>query len=422
MLKALLVCSALALAACSTPIEKGVGSNLVATAVGSSVETARANAKEKAAKHCNLSSKTHVLLEWKNWYSFSDSGQKVEMIFQCGQDTKSLLKINSDRCDEEGKSADLDPIREKVEIWKRLFTPVSVSMSSNENYPTETESAAILQWQKIRGNCLARQAEIRSRGINAGFDNEMQAINDRHSFAVDALITALYQRKLTYGEFSSKRAQYAEEVESITREITSSNGFKISEMNSLRIIFNQRMKKFVENSSAYIKEVNTRKPLNGVANELRVANSSSSSARSSVQTSINVSATDTDLSRASNTQVKSNIAIKGSATQPDANGDFTITISTGADTASLKIDGDELGGKRDGNYVIKRVARVGEENSYKITARDVFGNTDSAIVTVARQVADSRPAIPRLNPANVRVQQSRDAESPRVSWRPIGLS
>jgi hypothetical protein len=105
----------------------------------------------------------------------------------------------------------------------------------------------------------------------------------------------------------------------------------------------------------------------------------------------------------------SRIAIKGSASQPDANGDFTITIQTGADTASLKIDGEEVGGKRDGNYVIKRVARVGDQNSYLITARDVFGNTDSATVTVARQVADSRPAIPRLNPASVKVQQSRDA-------------
>jgi hypothetical protein len=71
----------------------------------------------------------------------------------------------------------------------------------------------------------------------------------------------------------------------------------------------------------------------------------------------------------------SRITIKGSASQPDANGDFIITIQTGADTASLKIDGEEVGGKRDGNYVIKRVARVGEQN-----------------------------------------------ESPRVSWRPVGLS
>ena len=105
----------------------------------------------------------------------------------------------------------------------------------------------------------------------------------------------------------------------------------------------------------------------------------------------------------------SRIAIKSSTTQPDANGDFTITIQTGTDTASLKIDGEEIGGKWDGNYVIKRVARVGEQNSYSITARDVFGNTDSATITVARQVADSRPAIPRLNPAGIKVQQSRDA-------------
>jgi len=105
----------------------------------------------------------------------------------------------------------------------------------------------------------------------------------------------------------------------------------------------------------------------------------------------------------------SRIAIKSSASQPDANGDFTITIQTGADTASLKIDGEEVGGKQDGNYVIKRVARVGDQNSYSITARDVFGNTDSATVTVARQVADSRPAIPRLNPASVNVQLPRDA-------------
>lgn len=108
-------------------------------------------------------------------------------------------------------------------------------------------------------------------------------------------------------------------------------------------------------------------------------------------------------------KLASRISIQATATNPDVNGDFTINIQTNADTASLKIDGDELGGKQEGNYVIKRVARVGEQNSYKITARDVFGNTDSATVTVTRQVADSRPAIPRLNPANVRVQQSRDA-------------
>jgi len=108
-------------------------------------------------------------------------------------------------------------------------------------------------------------------------------------------------------------------------------------------------------------------------------------------------------------KLASRISIQATATNPDANGDFTINIQTGADTASLKIDGDELGGKQEGNYVIKRVARVGEQNTYTITARDVFGNTDSKTISVARQAVDSRPTFARLNPANIKPQPARDA-------------
>ena len=105
----------------------------------------------------------------------------------------------------------------------------------------------------------------------------------------------------------------------------------------------------------------------------------------------------------------SRLSIRRSATEPDAYGDFTITIQTGADTASLTIDGEELGGKRDGNYVIKRVARVGEQNTYTITARDVFGNTDSKTISVARQAVNSRPTFAGLNPANIKPRPFRDA-------------
>jgi len=103
------------------------------------------------------------------------------------------------------------------------------------------------------------------------------------------------------------------------------------------------------------------------------------------------------------------ISISSIVTQPDANGDFVITINTSTDTASLKINGEEQGGKQDGNYVIRRVARVGSENIYSITAKDVYGNTDTKTISVSWQVADSAPAIPKLNPANMVVQKARDA-------------
>jgi hypothetical protein len=105
----------------------------------------------------------------------------------------------------------------------------------------------------------------------------------------------------------------------------------------------------------------------------------------------------------------SRIVITATATQPDVNGEFVLTIQTGADTASLKIDGEEQGGSKDGKYVIRRVARVGAQNVYTISARDVYSNTDTKTIAVARQIVDSKPELARLNPLNVKIQQPRDA-------------
>ncbi len=57
------------------------------------------------------------------------------------------------------------------------------------------------------------------------------------------------------------------------------------------------------------------------------------------------------------------INLQVSNTQANAEGDFVINIQTGADTASLKINGEEYGGRVDGNYSIKKVARAGQEKN-----------------------------------------------------------
>lgn len=98
-----------------------------------------------------------------------------------------------------------------------------------------------------------------------------------------------------------------------------------------------------------------------------------------------------------------------SHTQPDPEGGFSITIQTNADTASLKIDGIEEGGRADGVYQIKRVARAAQTSNFKIVATDVFGNTESKTITVSRALADSSPRFVSLNPANVRTRPAADA-------------
>ena len=109
-------------------------------------------------------------------------------------------------------------------------------------------------------------------------------------------------------------------------------------------------------------------------------------------------------------QVKPNqrINLKVTSTQPSADGDVTITVQTNADTASLKINGEEQGGRPDGKYTLKRVARAGQETRFEIYAKDIYGNTDSKTITVVRQATDSKAVFGQLNAANVKQQPTRD--------------
>jgi hypothetical protein len=103
------------------------------------------------------------------------------------------------------------------------------------------------------------------------------------------------------------------------------------------------------------------------------------------------------------------ISITASATQPDSSGVVTISIQTNTDTSSLKINGEELGGKADGNYSVKRVARVGQETKFTIAGVDVNGNTDSKTLTVVRQAVDSKAVFGQLNAVNIKPQPAKDA-------------
>ena len=98
-----------------------------------------------------------------------------------------------------------------------------------------------------------------------------------------------------------------------------------------------------------------------------------------------------------------------SNTQPASDGSFTIDVQTNADTASLLINGEEQGGRANGDYIIKKVARAGQETKFTIIATDINGNTDTKTISVSRQVAESKVAYAALNPARTKRQAERDA-------------
>lgn len=102
--------------------------------------------------------------------------------------------------------------------------------------------------------------------------------------------------------------------------------------------------------------------------------------------------------------------LQTTTTTPDANGAVTINIRTNADTGSLKLNGEEQGGRPDGNYTIKKVARVGRDTPFIIVATDINGNTDTTSVTVSRQAVPSNTnQTASLKPENIKRAPSRDA-------------
>ena len=103
------------------------------------------------------------------------------------------------------------------------------------------------------------------------------------------------------------------------------------------------------------------------------------------------------------------INLQVSHTQPATDGSLTLNIQTNADTASLKINGDEQGGRANGDYLIKKVARAGQETKFTIAATDINGNKDTQTITVSRAVVESKAAFAALNPANIKKQVERDA-------------
>lgn len=121
------------------------------------------------------------------------------------------LQQVADECTKGYETATLDSIRHKIELYRSdADAAPAFEMAANENYPTATERAAIAEWATLRDACMARQRAALhvppgASPIQATFIEQDAAFGDETGAKVSALIVALYQGKLRYGEFAQKR-------------------------------------------------------------------------------------------------------------------------------------------------------------------------------------------------------------------------
>jgi len=172
-----------------------------------------------------------------------------------------------DECKKNYDTPELDPIRAKVEIIRNSPDfPPPFSMASNQDFPTAIERQAIEKWANIRDACIARQRAARpalqaSSALQATEAERDAAFGDEITGQVSALIVALYQGRMTYGEFAQKRYEIGRDGADAERayrqaSLMSNMQLAIQAQQLAQQNFQNKMAAW----SAYIQTVNARKP------------------------------------------------------------------------------------------------------------------------------------------------------------------
>jgi len=187
--------------------------------------------------------------------------------FSCEPDAASLIQTANEQCKQEMLNPELDPIRNKVELIRasaEIGPPFEIS--SNDTFPTELERPVIAKWATMREVCAKRSDDAIKilpsyTPLQVTYIQQEKAFGEQTGARVGELIVALYQLKLTYGEFAQKRYE-------ITHDIAGAeNQFRQSALiadQQRQMQAQQLAQQQVQNSlatwSTYMQSVNARQP------------------------------------------------------------------------------------------------------------------------------------------------------------------
>jgi hypothetical protein len=166
-------------------------------------------------------------------------------------------------CKSDMIASDLDPIRNKVELFKDpVDTPAPFEVASNDTFPAASERVAIAKWASLRDVCIKRYYALLVIPPSANARQRSFAQQD-YSFTKEAnahfgdLIVALYQQKMTYEEFAHRRYEIFHEA-TVAEAAFRQAGLEKDQQRQL-----QAQQQFSNNLiawAAYMQAVNARQP------------------------------------------------------------------------------------------------------------------------------------------------------------------
>jgi len=185
----------------------------VATVPGST--PASAKALMAANKKCASMNKVVVIqnMNAREAVLFQNEGAAT-LLFGCvdpSGDGKTDLSAAQEQCKRDLDIPELDPIRQKVEFFRKTSDAAPpFAIAANDTFPTDAERPVIAKWAGIRDACVSRTTAmvappVSANAIQSTVFQQEAAFSKIVTAKVGELIVALYQQKLTYGEFAQKR-------------------------------------------------------------------------------------------------------------------------------------------------------------------------------------------------------------------------
>jgi hypothetical protein len=136
----------------------------------------------------------------------------------------------------------------------------------NDNFPTDSERAAIAKWATLRDDCLRRYVAIPyippgSSPLRVTFLQEQRAFTTVSIARISDLIVSHYQQKLTYGEFAKKRYETSRDAAEAERQYRQSTQLADQQAQiQAQQLAQQQFQNNLAAWSTYMQNVNARQP------------------------------------------------------------------------------------------------------------------------------------------------------------------
>ena len=175
---------------------------------------------------------------------------------------------------------ELAPLRDKIEFQRKLDEPPPFQYASLDAFPTTNERALIGKWATVRDACMAREREVNVIPPNAtpldeSFIRQEVAFGTEAEAKVSELVVALYQQKLTYGEFSERRYAIGKAATDADRQYREARLIQDQDRQlQAQQIANQQFANSLNAWANYMQAVNARQPQTVRLNSVRCTSTS----------------------------------------------------------------------------------------------------------------------------------------------------